>query len=150
VASGGGVDIARRGLADAIERLRAWIEAGDYDSPSPVADALAHVYTLESGHRRGLGDQPYFEARSADPAGDIVGALVWARGLLQHHAADSAVITGRRPFTMGRSTMGGGDVMAGRGVEVLWRDRSDLPPRDPDTHGRDAMYDRHLAGRDVI
>jgi hypothetical protein len=149
--TGGMRDVAEPGLDEAVARLQAWVKDGDYQDPTPFADALGHLYVLENSHRRRLGDATYFTFRDADINGKVVAGIVYARGISSHLDVVVAAIEGRRPFTLGRSTLGGGDTLQGPGVKLVWRPFTELPaPQKRETHGRDALYRQRVEGREVI
>lgn len=143
-------DVAPRGLDQAIAELRRWITDGDYLSPVPLSNALQHIYTLEESSKRDLGDKEYYSIRNADPKGQVVAGIVFARARVTHFGAVVEDLEGQRPFTLGRSTLDGGDVLDGRGVTLRWRPRADLPRGRPERHGRDEHYDQRVDGRDVV
>lgn len=143
-------DVASRGLDQAIDELRDWITDGDYRSPVPLSNALGHIYRLENSARRELGNTEYFDSRDADPKGQTVAGIVFARGYHTHDDAVVEVLEGSRPFRIGRSGLRGGDTLRGPGVTLRWRPRADLPTVGPDGYGRDKHYDRRVAGRDVL
>src|SRR5205807_1903517 len=134
-----------RGLSDATKRLENWIENGDYESPVPVVEILAHLYAMEEAERLRLGKDAsdkwrYFAARADDPTGEVLGGLIYVHGLDKHAGAVADVVEGSRPFTVGRSMLGSRDTLAGPGVKVLWRPLAELPsPTREEKDGRDVM-----------
>ena len=143
--------VAQRGFLDAVSRLRAWIERGDYEHPTPFAEILDHLYRIENGQRLRLGDHSYFPARDSDANGRVLGGIVYARGLTTHLDVLTTTIEGARPITFGRSKFGNGDQFGGQGVRLVWRAFKELPlPGKPERSGRDLMYQRAVAGNDVM
>jgi hypothetical protein len=146
-----GDSVSERGFVDAVAELRKWIMSGDYRQPTAFRYALGSLYELESMHRIRLTDSRYFAERAADADGQVVGGMIYARGLAVHKDSDVADLIGRRPFTVGRSALGGGDTLRGPGVALVWIAFTALPsPDNPEKHGRDAMYQQHVEGRDVL
>jgi hypothetical protein len=144
-------DDDERGYDDAIVRLREWIASGDYKNPTPFADALYNLYTFENGQRQRLGDAKYFACRDTTTEGRVVGGIVYARGLKVHARALTVSRQGQRPFTLGRSTLDGGDTLNGLGVILVWVPFARLPlPAIRETHDRDEMYQRHVEGRNAM
>jgi hypothetical protein len=131
--------------------LANWIQDGDYQNPTPFLDAMHQLYALEESHRVKLGENAYFAVRDASAEGRTVGGMIYARGLITHRAATTVAVIGGRPFTVGRSMIGGRDQIEGKGVSVIWRMLAELPlPGRPERHSRDTMYDDRVAGRDVL
>jgi hypothetical protein len=133
--------------------LAVWVEEGDYEVPVAFVNALHHLYVLEETEASRLGRASYFRARDADVDGEVVGGIMYARGLVVHQplSANAALITGSRPFTMGWSSVGGGDTLLGPGVTLTWEGFARLPaPGKPERNGRDAMYQRRVEGRSVV
>jgi hypothetical protein len=144
-------DRSRRGLADALSRLEAWIVDGDYEHPTPFVEALDHLYRMEERERVRLKDHRYFEERQTHRFGSTVAGMMYARGLQTHVLDLVATVEGSRPFQVGRSYLGGGDTLRGPGVRLQWRDFADLPPPGKaERHTREVDYQSQVAGRDVV
>jgi len=146
-----GDSVPERGFVDALSRFRQWLQTGDYQQPTQFREVLSHLYELENLHGNRLANR-YFSIRDQDPTGQVVGGIVYARGLAVHHNIDVASLIGSRPFTFGRSQLGGGDALGGQGVSMQWVGFQELPsphPKHP-ARGRDKMYELRVAGRDAL
>ncbi|MEV4627627.1 hypothetical protein AB0J90_15205 [Micromonospora sp. NPDC049523] len=138
--------IAELGLSEALDRLQHRIAEGTgSEHLIPFAEALQWVYSLHEYHR--LTHPDFFNQAAAHPAGETLGAIVYARGLLTHRMADVTRLIGSRPFRLDISRLGGGDTLGGSGIQVYWANLAALPaPGRPERHSRDVFYDRHLSG----
>jgi hypothetical protein len=107
---------------------------------------------LEEFHRSRLTNPHYFNQRdNVDPNGPVVAGIMYARGLNVHSLTLVATIEAYRPFTLGRSTLQGGDTFQGQGVTLEWKPFAQLPkPGKKETNGRDVMYEQRVQGRDVL
>lgn len=136
--------LADEGLKLAIERLEHALGPGRVDPMIPFAEALSWVYSLEEWHKRRLTEQgrDYFAIRAASPEGEVTAAVTYARSFVGHELArvGDVVNTGTLPARLPMPVGGGPD-------ELVWRH---IPPQSkPDKHGRDALYSKLLAGRNV-
>ncbi len=77
----------------------------------------------------------YFEARAADPDGEVLGALIWLRGLATHQGSPIRAQIWRQ---VGNSRL--------HHATDGWPTRSSLPAGKKDNHQRDIFYERHLEG----
>lgn len=144
-------DVAERGFAEALLRLREWIDKGDYDTPTAFVDILHNLYHLEESHKLRLGGKSYYSLRDADANGRVVAGIIYARGVTVHKNAETLLITESRPFTLGQSLLGGGDTLGGQGVVLVWEALAKLlKPDKAEKHGRDLLYAGRLAGRPVL
>jgi hypothetical protein len=148
---------AETGLAEAYKRLTDRI--GDPAAGDPVlslAETLTWCYALEEHLRQGRGgNAAYFLTRDADPDGQALAGLMYARGLVTHSLVTTAqLVDVLQPPAM-RSLPGerGGRVMHSAGLisSYRWKPLAKLPlPGRPEKNGRDAFYDLHVADRPLV
>jgi hypothetical protein len=145
---------ALRGFDEAGQRLRGVATpmslAGAEEIFIPLCEALWWTVTVDDGFEDlsdgGLGHRPsagdYRSARNADPSGQVLRALRYARDRCGHHRAFAVVPV---PFGVGGPVV---RPVAGGGF-LYWCPSVDLPQPDP-KFGQPKMraeYDRLLAGR---
>lgn len=144
-------DVAARGLAEAIERLRQWISRGDYKSPTALSDATNNIYTLDNAWRNRLGESKYYTVRGADPLGQVVAGIGYARNFNVHESVLIEDRRGRRTFAVrGGTGLRSGHGLKGGDLTVTWRSLHDLPTPTRKTYRRDEYYADRVAGRDVV
>jgi hypothetical protein len=135
------------GIRRAEEALEASIMDPDEDVAwSALLDGLAWLYRSEERERRHRGAE-YYSARAASTEGQVLSALIYFRGEVEHSAQID-------PYTVGLV-----DAQAWVKSEGEWRDTGQIvriparvyPPLHPaarlDRHGRDAAYRLHVEGK---
>lgn len=158
----GGVEVGLYGLARAIERFgpaRSAMLSGEGAKAVAivVGEALWWVAALDDFFRTDLGRNHWFGIRHADPHGQCVAGLLYARNLHSHQLSPLGCLTddlrpvAPEPPPTPPANLGPNDqwvAVPPIRLLVAWRRLSDLPrPGKPEMHGRDRMYDQTVATR---
>lgn len=134
-------------------------DRGDEDAIwAGIQDVLTCLYRFEEQERRS-GGSGYYRDRGSSTGGQIVGGLIWLRGLIllndvevrSHLFRPSAIAGGDnspQPLTV-LSVPGGQLVFVD---DVVWPERRQLPApgRRYKAHHRDRYYDQHIAGQSLM
>lgn len=146
-------------MAEALQRLKERHDAIKLGSPVgdplvSLAEVLTWLYALEEHHRK--ADANFYDARNKSAGGMTEAGLIYARNLITHQLADVArLVAHPGNLLMAQRRMRGrrhGSVSIMPPVrEYRWHPLGDLPPPDePETYGRDAMYEAYVADREMI
>jgi hypothetical protein len=138
-----------RGLAEALSRLRERI-SGHPEGGDPLltlSEVLHWLYMLEE-RLRAVFASSYFATRDSDVDGRVVAGLIYVRGLATHVVARPA----EARFRGGYGAVAFGEAPYGGGVtDWTWLPLAALPPPGrPEGYGRDAIYDQHVANRELF
>jgi hypothetical protein len=129
--------LARARLADALGARAA--------NPNiPLAEALYWLSVVEDDEEKKIGSSAYYGHRSGSTDGETVGALVFARNLITHELIIPAELHVRGAY----GSAAYGSAAYGGSAEWHWKRRSELG-NPTDKYGRDALYDKHVAGGHV-
>ncbi len=117
-----------------------------------LSEALFWVGALDDAARR-RNDQAYWSQRDNEPHGRAVAGLLYARNFHTHELISTAAAN----WEMGTATAfvtppgeaprppGSGTLFS---VQYVWEDLARLPlPAITEKHGRDRLYDDHVANR---
>ena len=129
-----------------------------------MRDVLAALYDMEKFEQ--LAVPTYYAIRDLSPRGQVVGGLIYARGLATHKDASVRLLAWRpikqdyvgvggewRPIKQHYVGVGGEwRPVTGSAVGVAeWPPLATLPrPDGPERHGRDLMYGACVAGRSLL
>jgi hypothetical protein len=147
-------DLGEAGLAEALDRLRQRLADRIRNPIISLGEALEWCYALECYHVDRLGWSAFEGQRRGRADGEMQAALSWARGLFTHHlVATASLVDVLTPSTWrGPGDCSGGRVRLAGGLvsDVRWKQRSALPTGKSETHGRDSLYDKHVASQPVM
>ena len=163
----GARDFGERGLARAYERLVAELDAGRTDDAMlTIAEMLHWCYALDEFYVAALmaSEQTsknnargaWRQVQGASDEGETHEALAWVRNVSTHELVNvthpqtiPGQMTTRR--TPGRDPRRSTQITVARGgyLVVSWKPLGDLPPPDSRAHGRDQLYARLVADREV-
>jgi hypothetical protein len=141
--------IGEQALAAAIQRIAATPE----ETPELEIAAIEAVWwcaALHDWHKRRVGnDTAYYEFQRSRPEGQAVEGLMYARNAAIHELAlFPGFVDAGEPLQPFREESDG--LWVGlQQIEVRWRQASTVPgfAAPADRHGKDAFYERHVAGR---
>jgi hypothetical protein len=115
------------------------------DAADQLSNMLHQLYRLsELGEALYGGAKAFYAELYKVNGGEVAGAVLWARNFDTHDVARLESVS--KP----------GDVYSDYYTNLygvlVWNERGELPPPDPKfpAHGRDLLYDHHLAGRSVL
>ncbi len=134
---------AEDGLEKALTRLQK--SASHDEQQQATSEILGWLYQLEEWHKTRLQPARYYQARDASKSGQVVGGLMYARGLVQHGSATVEELV-EGAFDQNAFSANAFDV----GI-LTWKPFADLPPPGrPETHNRDELYQKRLEGKPVL
>jgi hypothetical protein len=129
---------AEQGLRDALDRFDNRANDPSLGDPLiPFAEALNWAYSLEEWHKAQLGKVGvgYYARRNADPDGEVVAGVIYARGLVAHQLANVGHVATLERYYDDYGAYG----------NLIWRPFSELPPPGkPEKKGRDKKYKDHV------
>lgn len=139
-----GERVAQTAAQFAIDRVRDALQEGRQPH-AHLFDALDGVYRLEEMRRRQSGPE-YYGVRDSVPDGQVVGGLVYVRGLATHQTILASTFIDLFPS---ETLYPGPDVFPGR--TWRWKAFESLPPPAKlERWGRDTMYQEHVERRDLL
>jgi hypothetical protein len=146
--------LGETGLQQALLRLKASLTQSGGEPLVALAEILTWAYSLEEWHKlrlQGLG-RAYYPARDAVPDGQVVAGLIYARGLVAHQLTlVGSLITWSSQLGVPSAQPGVMQLGVGNTEEWRWKPLQELPaPGQPEKHGRDQLYQAHLAGRPLL
>jgi hypothetical protein len=125
---------AEEGLREALDRFDNRVKDSTLGDPLvSFAEALNWAYSLEEWHEAQLKrvGVDYYARRDADPDGEIVAGVIYARGLVAHHLVRVGLVASLERYYDDYGAYG----------NLIWRPFSELPaPDQPEKHGRDDKY----------
>lgn len=126
------------GLDEAIQRTAAgWSEQ---EALKALDEALDRLHSVEEFHKKRLEPDRYFAARDKSEAGRVLAGLMYVRGLTHHQLATTSDLVDAFSDTF-TVTFGA----------LQWRPFGQLPlPHRREVHDRDALYQAHVQGQDVL
>jgi hypothetical protein len=134
--------------AQAVERafgtaFRHMCEAATFDDAADQLSNMVHqLYRLsELGQAAQGGAATFYQRLAMTNGGDVAAAVLWARTFDTHAAVE-----------VGEPGDVYSDYYTNLYGVLIWMQRGQLPPPDSKypAHGRDLLYDQHLAGRPVL
>jgi hypothetical protein len=149
--------LGETGLQQAMIRLKGSLTQSGCAGGEPLvalAEVLTWAYSLEEWHRarlQGMG-RDYYSARDTAPEGQVAAGLIYARGLVAHQLAlVGSLVTRSSQPGVPSAQLGVVQLGVGNTDEWRWKRLQDLPrPDKPEKHGRDQLYQAHLAGRPLL
>jgi hypothetical protein len=146
--------LGEMGLQQALLRLKDSLTQPGGDPLVALAEILTWAYSLEEWHRvrvQGMG-RDYYLARDAVPDGQVAAGLIYVRGLVAHQLAlVGSLVTRSSQLGVPSAQPGVMQLGVDNTDEWRWKPLQDLPgPGKPEKHGRDQLYQAHLAGRPLL
>jgi hypothetical protein len=148
-----------KGLNASMDALQTADGLNDEDAAwSEIQNVLGCLQRLEE-QAKSTADLAYYRHRGNSTGGQIVGGLIWVRGLVVHHDAEVRIRL-FRPFAIAgednapqplayKSIPGSDPIFVD---DVVWPERRHLPApgRRYKSHQRDAYYDTVVAGEPLM
>lgn len=131
-----GLERKERSLGDELQRVV--VAKSEDDSMAALSNALDLIHSLDEYHRERLGKHRYWNELEARREGQIVGALTYVRGFDHHKLAISTTSLGDRYSDFVTEMVG----------VLVWRDELPFSDRNK-PHGRDVLYQSHVASKPV-